>query len=249
MLKQQQQTNEQDMSEQKLNDRKLNERLSAFIDAEQSDIETSLIIDALLNDSEYKQQYIRAQFINDCMNEQVSEAIITNNDLRNNISHALESLPAHFSDDAVSLQTGITEDITSNSWFQALFKKSSEHKVISGLSVAASVMFVTLFSLQSLNSNQSAQYGDNIAATSKVLQSQPNPSLIQLSSSLPASYTSTATSGVNAMKQDKKQKYQWIEADPALSRQVRQYINEHENYRAAYNLQPKIRTATYQLSE
>lgn len=236
------------MNKQK--ERKLNnEELSAFIDAEQSDIETPQIIDALLNNSDYKEQYIRQQFINDCLNEQISEALSTNNEIRNNISLALESLPAHFSEDATYLQSGKTEDVTHNQWLHQFFKMSAEHKLFSGLSVAASVMFITLFSLQTINNSQSDSLNGNIATSTVVPQNQATPSLIQLSSSLPASYVSTTAGRIDVMNQDKKQKYQWIEADPALSRQVRQYINEHENRRAAYNLQPKIRTATFQVSE
>ncbi len=257
-----QQMNDQYMNDQHMNDQHMNEMLSAFIDAEQPDIETSQIIDALLNDSEYKEQYIRMQLINDHLHEQ-PQYNISCDELRNNITLALNDLPAHFSVESVSLQSGITENIPQSGWFQTFFKKSAENKLLSGLSVAASVMFVTLFTLQNFNDSLNDNYnsaintgknhsGDTLLANQFSFDnaiSNSVPSLIQLPSALPASFASTASDLANINNQTIKQQYQWIEADPVLSRQVRQYINEHENRRAAYNLQPKIRTATYQISE
>jgi negative regulator of sigma E activity len=219
--------------------------LSAFIDAEQSDIETAQIIDQLLSDSKFKDQYARTQLINDYLQEQVQENIPLDV-LRKNISLALDDLPAHFSDDAVSLQSIKTEDVSQNSFFITHFLKN---KWLSGLSVAASVMFVTLFTLQGLNSQSDTATKMSLAGGSDAFlintanQKLSTPSLIQSPSALPATFVSTNNNQVM------KQKYQWIEADPVLSRQVRDYINEHENRRASYNLQAKIRTATYQISE
>ena len=264
MSEQKQQKNGQQMNDQYMNDQYMNERLSAFIDAEQSDIETSQIIDALLNDSEYKEQYIRTQLIHEHLLEQ-PQYNISCDELRNNIALALNDLPAHFSDESVSLLSGTTENIPQSSWFQTFFKKSVENKLLSGLSVAASVMLVTLFTLQNFNvslnedQNSAINTGDTLLADQFSFDSFDNavatsvpalvPSLIQLPSNLPASFVSTASDLADISNQTIKQQYQWIEADPALSRQVRQYINEHENRRAAYNLQPKIRTATYTISE
>ena len=216
----------------------------------------------MLNDSEYKEQYIRTQLINDHLHEQTQYSISCD-ELRNNIALALDDLPAHFSEESVSLQSGTTENIPQSSWFQTFFKKSVENKLLSGLSVAASVMLVTLFTLQNFNvslneDNNSAMNtgeshtGDTLLANQfsfDTVTATSLPSLIQLPSTLPASFVSTASDLANINNQTIKQQYQWIEADPALSRQVREYINEHENRRAAYNLQPKIRTATYQISE
>lgn len=236
--------------QQKTNEQQVNESLSAFIDAEQPDIETSQIIDDLLNDADYKEQYIRTLLINDHIHSQVQQSIISDK-LRHNVSQALDDLPAHFSEDAVSLQMAKTENVTHLNWLQNFFKKSAENKVLSGLSVAASVMFITLFSLQNFNTDENLdnQLSGNVAqtASSESSQFQSKPSLINISTSLPASYVSTASAGIG--ENDIKQNYQWIEADPALSRQVRQYINEHENRRAAYDLQPKIRTVTFQVNE
>ncbi|GEM_PF-3058515 len=228
------------------------EILSAFIDAEQSDIETTQIIDLLLTDSDYKACYARAQLNNDYLHEQVQNSILSS-DLRKNIQGMLQELPAHFVDEAVVLQTVATGNIKQSHWFNRLF----ENKLLSGLSVAASVMFVTLFTLQAFDTDTTTR--QVIAGTAQVAQNSveksvplpvAEPSLISASSELPVSFVSTAASNANhprgALVQ---QKYQWIEADPTLSRQVRQYINEHEMRRAAYNLQPKIRTATYQVSD
>jgi len=76
-------------------------------------------------------------------------------------------------------------------------------------------------------------------------------SLIRSPNNLPATYVSLNPGMAQpvASGENTKQQYQWIEADPALSRQVRQYVNEHERQRAGYNLQPRIRTATYQISQ
>jgi len=243
-----------------------NIELSAYIDAEQSDVETSQIIDNLLNDSEYKEKYIRSQLINDHLQDQIEHEITLSN-LRNNISLALEDLPAHFSDDAVSLNALKTEDVSHSSWFKDLFKKSLDNKILSGISVAASVMFVTLFTLQAFNSGSNSEYAtDNSHSDSLAMQPESNsksnlsqqvstPSLIQSPAMLPVSFVSTSsmisgsTSFDSNVNKSNKEKYKWIEANPALSRQVRQYINEHEQRQAGYNLQPKVRTATYQVIE
>ena len=247
------------------------ESLSAFIDAEQSDIETSLIIDKLLNDSDFKEQYVQMQLINDHLQEQAQENISLDS-LRSNISGALDGLPAHFSEDAVSLNNESVENIPQSTFFknlfQNVFKKSADNKVLSGLSVAASVMLVTLFTLQTynadINTDLNSDIGDfaSVASEQKTLNVQNtemsvsknhfesnSPSLIQLPSALPASFVSTTSNLSDVNSQTFKENYQWVEADPALSRKVRQYINEHEKNRAAYNLQPQIRTATYQVIE
>lgn len=250
------------------NDQINNEMLSAFIDAEQSDIETSQVIDALLNDPEYKKQYIRTQLLNDHLHEQTQENLLFG-DLRKNIALALDDLPAHFSDDAVSLQTGRTEDISRNSWYKSFLMKGLENRMLTGLSVAASVMFVTLFTLQNFNDSSNAaadlelsrsvNFTDNVIAGSNQrpsvsAQSAPTASLIQSPYALPAYLVSAGNaslaSGLATVNNESiKQQYQWIEADPVLSRQVREYINGHEKRRSVYDLQPKIRMATYQISE
>ncbi len=227
--------------------------LSAFIDSEQSDVETSQIIDDLLSDPEYKEKYARTQLINDYLQEQVQQEL-SFSDLRENISLSLESLPAHFSNDAVHLDTLTTEVVSQNSWLQSFFKKSRENKLLSGLSVAASVMFVTLFTLQGFNGGALVDDSKSSSIANKSLQIS-TPLLIQSASMLPVSFVSTSSmipasnSLVLDLNQSNKQKYEWVEADPVLSKQVRQYINEHERRHAGYNLQPKIRTATYQVGE
>lgn len=265
------------MSERKqqTNDYSKNEMLSAFIDAELSNIETSQLVDALLNDSEYKAQYIRAQLINDHCQDQMQQSISLG-ELRNNVALALDDLPAHFSDDAVSLQSVSTEVVPRSNWFKLLFARGAENKMLSGLSVAASVMFVTLFTLQGFSTGSSdktfvshqisdSSAGNAIASKQSAAskQSIAAPSLIQSPAALPAHLVSTgrvstdrnsitsinSTSSTNENNQTIKQQYRWIEADPVLSKQVRQYVNGHEKRRAAYNLQPKLRTATYQVSE
>lgn len=260
------------MSEQKPhnNDPNKSECLSAFIDAEQSDIETPQIIDVLLNEPEYKEQYIRGQLINDHLHEyaQFSPLFV---DLRSNINIALDDLPAHFSEAAVSLQTGKTENVSQSGGWQHLFATSIntavENKMLSGLSVAASVMFVTLFTLQTINSDPNTQAtseinhfagsantssADSIAdeyVVSNSNLSAPIPSFVHSPSVFPASFVSTASALSEVSGKEIKPQYQWTEADPLLSRQVRQYVKEHETHRAAYNLQPKIRTATYQINQ
>lgn len=219
------------------NEQEKQEMLSAFIDAEQSDVEISQVIDALLNEQEYKDTYIRMQLANDSMHEQIDQTVL-NNPLYNRISSVLEDLPPHFIEDAVQLQHVATADVSRSHWF----KKIVTNKVVSGVSVAASVMLVTLISLQTLN-NDSRQTSAPAVADSN----QKAPSLIQAPSELPVTLTATASGSVN--NTNMQQKYHWIEADPALSRHIRKYINQHETNRAAYSLQPRIRTATYQVNE
>lgn len=248
---------------QKKNDCQYKESISAFLDAEQSDIETAQTIDALLNDSEYKEYYMRSQLINEYLQDQVQTSVL-NTELRNNISLALDDLPGHFVDNAVSLQSIKTQDISHTNWF----KRFTENRMLSGVSIAASVMFMTLFTLQGFNSESSitnSAADSSLAATTQISPSPPDqqplitsvPSLIQSASELPASYVSagkvsTGTFSLQTLQpgnNNLKPKYQWIEADPVLSQHVRKYVNEHETHRAAYNLQPQIRTATYQISD
>ncbi|MCU7799710.1 MAG: hypothetical protein KZQ70_06090 [gamma proteobacterium symbiont of Lucinoma myriamae] len=229
-----------------------NERLSAFIDAEQSDSETGQIVEALLNDPAYKEQYVRLKLANEHLHEQVQTSVL-NSALRDNISLALDDLPAHFVDEAVSLQSAKTEDITQAGWFNRLF----ENRMLSGVSIAASVMFITLFTLQGFKTDTGFS---NIVPEQSLADTKPihfsmdkqttgqsTPSLIQPVTLLPASYVSSTTAAIT--NNDPNQQYQWIEADPALSQQVRQYVREHEMHQASYNLQPQIRTATYQIND
>ncbi|MCU7939278.1 MAG: hypothetical protein KZQ64_01720 [gamma proteobacterium symbiont of Bathyaustriella thionipta] len=245
------------IQKQQNKDQHKHESLSAFIDAEQSDNETSQIVDALLNDSAYKEQYIRLQLMNEYLQEQVQTSILETK-LRDNISLALDDLPGHFVDDAVSLQSLKTEDVSRSSGFNRFF----ENRMLSGISIAASVMFVTLFTLQGLDSepgitpnmtdNSLVSTNQTNSSLNQLALANKNPSLIQSVAELPASYVSTGTElskTVQITNNDLKQQYHWIEADPALSQQVRQYVNEHEKHRAAYNLRPQIRTATYQISD
>ena len=212
-----------------------NELLSAFIDAEQSDIETADIVTRLLNDSKYKEYYIRLQLSNEYLHKR--PAI----DVRENIFRALDDLPVYYSNDAVSLHTANTEIVTNTHWFKQLFsnggisgiKAISGMRAISSLSIAASVMFVTFFTLQGLNSTSVEL--ENIAdnTVQKQIFSPVDSSLIQ---------------PVATVSNNESNKYQWIEADPVLSQRVREYVHEHESLRGAYNLQPKIRTAAYQIN-
>lgn len=221
-----------------------NEMLSAFIDAEQSDTETAQIVDALLSDSDFKARFARAQLLNDSLRGQVHESLLHNN-LQNRVSAALDDLPAHYVDDAVNLQPVNTEDVTQSHWFRQLLG----NKVFSGISVAASVMFATLLTIQHFDpagSTSVNSFNNNSLADS----AQPAPSLIQgpvLSAHFAAAASGSAMN--DNFRQNLKQQYRWVEADPELSRQVRQYINEHETHRAAYRLQPKIQAVSYQISE
>jgi len=211
-----------------------NELLSAFIDAEQSDIETTEIVTRLLNDNEYKEHYIRLQQNNEYIHKR---PII---DVRGNVSSALDNLAAHYSDDAVSLNTAKTEVVSNTYWFKQLFS----NKAVSGLSIAASVMFVTFFTLQGFNSTNSTSVElESIAADTS---QQSLQSLQQVFSPVDNALIQPVASVTN----NESKKYQWIEADPVLSQRVREYVHKHESLRAAgtYDLQPKIRTAAYQIN-
>ena len=224
-----------------------NEMLSAFIDAEQSDIETIQIVDALLNEPEYKKRFIRTQLVNDILNDSAnaqSSDFLLNNSLHKQVSASLDELPAHYVDGAVNLQTLSTEDVTQSSWFRRMF----DNKVVSGVSVAASVMFATLFTLQHFDSvngsvNESTDHFNNPVL---VDSSQSTPSLIMAPSALPSNL---AAAGAGSASGNMKDQYHWVEADPELSRQVREYISEHETHRTTYSLQPKVRAAAYRIGE
>lgn len=216
-----------------------NERLSAFIDAELSESQSIKVVDDLLNDEAYKSTYARLQLVSDSLDESHEQQIISQK-LRLNIENALEEMPAHFIEDAVNMHVAKTDNVTKSLWYNKLF----ENRLVSGISVAASVMLVTLVTLQTIDSTpETSQATNNILATT----GEQSPSLIQAHSELPTSLV--ATSAGSADNETLKQQYQWIEADPVLSRQIREYINEHETHRAPYSLQPKIRSANYQFRE
>jgi negative regulator of sigma E activity len=236
------------------------EHLSAFIDAELSDREISQMVDMLLNDSGFKQHYVRTQLTNDYLHGPV-DILIDSKDMRNTIALAVDELENYSSGGLLekysldNLQTAKIEDVTHYSWWHTFFNKSSENRLLSGMSVAASVMLVTLFLLQYVDSPLGKERKILDISTIDVNTLETNedkyektiasPSLIQ-NPSLPAYFISTNN---ESSTQQLKQQYQWIEAAPELSKQVRDYINEHEQRRLPYNLQPKIRTATYKISE
>ncbi|MDX2503034.1 MAG: RseA family anti-sigma factor [Gammaproteobacteria bacterium] len=223
-----------------------NESLSAFMDAEQSDIETSQIVDALLIEPDYMEKFIRLQLVNDSLRDQTQEPLLNSN-LQHRIAAVLEELPAHYVDESVNLKAVRTEQVIRSDWFRQLLG----NKVVSGISVAASVMMATLFTLQHFESpgENKVNLNNNMLASSDLQAPSfvQTTSLIQASSELPAHLI--ATTAATTRSDNLKQQYRWIEADPELSRQVRQYINEYETHRAAYNLQPKVRAANYQFSE
>ncbi|MCN4144725.1 MAG: hypothetical protein LC437_06630 [Thiohalomonas sp.] len=95
---------------------------------------------------------------------------------------------------------------------------------------------------QSLTAANSIHFSLDKQASDKT-----TPSFIQAVAVLPASYVSSTAAAITNDAPNKQ--YQWIEADPVLSQQVRQYVREHEIHRATYNLQPQIRTATYQIND
>ncbi len=216
------------------------EILSAFLDAELSNQEITEVLDKLLKDPDYKAHYRRTQLVSDVIHEQVHPALLKNKVL-DSVSAQLEELPAYHVNDSELVQPKI-EDVTRSS----LFKTIMGHKLVSGLSVAASVMFVTLFTLQQFNTNpEGSGTGINVADTA--IDNSYTPSLIQASAQLPAALVSGT--GATISNRQLKQQYQWVEADPELARQVRQYLNDHEVHRAAYTLQPQIREASYQINE
>ncbi len=211
------------------------ETLSAFLDAEQSEQDVARVVDALLKDPDYKAQYMRSQLISDSIHDQLHSALLKN-DVLKSVSAQIEELPAYHIDDRELLKPEI-EDVTRSS----LFKTIMGHKLVSGLSVAASVMFVTLFTLQQFNNDpQATGLADNSMESY-------TPSLIQASAQLPA--TLVSGTGATISNRQLKQQYQWVEADPEMARQVRQYLSDHEMHRAAYTLQPQVREASYQINE
>lgn len=211
------------------------ETLSAFLDAEQSERDVARVIDVLLKEPDYKAQYMRSQLISDSIHDQLHSALLKN-DVLKSVSAQIEELPAYHIDERELLKPEI-EDVTRSS----LFKTIMGHKLVSGLSVAASVMFVTLFTLQQFNNDpQATGLADNSMESY-------TPSLIQASAQLPA--TLVSGTGATISNRQLKQQYQWVEADPEMARQVRQYLSDHEMHRAAYTLQPQVREASYQINE
>lgn len=226
-----------------------NESICAFIDAELTTTEASDIIDKMIKDPEFKAKYQRLQLANDSLQEQLHSGLV-NKHLPKTISTTLDELPAHFSDNAVDLQPVETGEIKQHHWF----KKLLSNKVVSGVSVAASVMFVTLLTMQQFTSNSAIEPitpGTIQSAGNQFNQpQQTTPSLIQDNVELPVELAATAAGSAEPDKSNSRyEQYRWVEADPELSQKVRLYLREHETHRPAYNIQPKIRTATYQMSE
>lgn len=220
------------------------EILSAFLDAELSNQEVTEVVDKLLKDPDYKAHYMRTQLVSDVTHEQMHPALLKNTVLES-VAAQLEELPAYHVNDSELVQPKI-EDVTRSS----LFKTIMGHKLVSGLSVAASVMFVTLFTLQQFNNTTEGDIAGNstgINVANTAIDNSYTPSLIQASAQLPA--TLVSGTGATISNRQLKQQYQWVEADPELARQVRQYLDDHEVHRAAYTLQPQIREASYQINE
>ena len=231
------------------------ERLSAFIDAEQADTETVDIIDALLEDKEFRDSYTRMQLVNDAVNDQIDDKLLHSN-LSDRISASINQLPAHFVESATQLQSASMEPNNSN-WFNNWIS----NRLVSGVSVAASVMLVTIIALQTFDSSneQSTQLVADRSLNKQVdiqkhgqtdepLQHYaglPQTELTQ--AKLSPEMVATAAGIVSDDAQTRQ--YQWIDADPVLSRRIREYINEHETHRTTFNLQPQIRAANYQISE
>jgi negative regulator of sigma E activity len=240
-------TNEQDHKQQE----KL-ESLSALIDSEINEQEIPVIIDDLLSDPKYKAYYERLKLSNDCMHDRLNDKVL-NSALVKDISSAIDSLPAHYVEDAVQLKSlKLEQNTTTGNWFSNLLS----NRLISGLSVAASVMFVTLFTLQHFKQTDVVT-GQSVANTgpanpSQVVNNQPStaltPQLIQPVARIPANLVGSNMAGNNTAGQNHnpiKQQYQWIEADPVLSRKIREYIHQHDDYRTGYYLQPEIRSVKY----
>ena len=199
------------------------EQLSALIDAEQLETETSQIVTHLLNDSEYKERYIRLQYAQNALS---NKPLI---DVRSKVSLALDTLPTHFVDEAVSLQAVSTKDITHTSWFQREGGALNGQKMITGMSIAVSVMFATFFSLQLINSPYDSSSHD-MYSNSNIKQVKPysatkqnelffDPSIISPFAELPALLVSYPATSI----------LQWQEDDLEISQQVNEQKPKIQN--------------------
>lgn len=206
---------------------KMNEMLSASFDAEQSDIETVQIVDALLNDPALKERYIRAQLIDDSFHQQIHDTLI-NNDLHSRIMRRIEKLPAHFEKN-IKKSTGLFSGVI-HKWIEELSQEINrmlDNKIVSGVSVAASVMFATLFTLQYIDANSPDTVNNNIAASPPI-----KSSLIQLSSE------SAGSSPLN------KHLYQTVEPETKPDIKNNLKINEMQGVQ-----EPSYKQTTIEISE
>ena len=245
-----------------------NELLSAFIDEELSTKDIGKVVDSLLKDETLKQSYIRQCSIKQqYMNNKItvtgkidSSHIIFESshlsNMRDNISNTIDSLEMYHDDFAGLLITTKTNNL---SYLSRLYKVANsvlENKVIGGISVAASVMLVTLFTLQHFNPQNSSDMNNMYALNkdqnttiqkplNQIDVNEPIPSLISKKSQLPASLVSTNARPVQTNNLNNtldKTQYKWIIVDPEMSNQLRAYANEHAKYREPYFVPAQYRT-------
>ena len=250
------------------------ENLSALHDGEITSAERDLLLDRLLGDPDLLQLWRRHQLTHDALHEQLSEQLLTTN-LLDRVSSALDDEPAYQIEHAVKhtlnkssaahdngpAEVREHEQLIKPGWFAQLMS----NRVVTGTSVAASVMFATLFTVQHLQNNQQAALA-TIAKTGSVetfqgqtRTAQTNPTQISgrssspaLAVSLPANLVSTSNQAAvqNTPMSGQGSNFTWIKADPRLSQQIQKYVREHETHAAASSFNssftPRVRAVSFQ---
>lgn len=256
------------------------ENLSALFDNELSSTERDIVLDRLMGDPDLMKRWQRHQLTHDALHGQLHEPLLKNN-LLLRVSQALQHEPAHVTESPVSQDTVSAANsntsildhsghadsrLMKESWFSHVIS----NKLMAGASVAVSVMFATLFTVQHFQNNKHesvATLATTNSAQSFLAQStQVQPVQVQSRAradsyatnsspavlSLPANFVSTRNAAASQYTPmtGKSEKFIWIKAEPELSQQIQGYAREHESHStlSSFNstLTPKIRAASYQ---
>ncbi len=236
------------------------EHLSALLDGELSSKDSGLMLDRMLGDPDLMELWRRHQMVHDSMHDQLHGELLKTN-LLTRVSQALEEQPAYFTDDPVNknFADGLpahqrpmnhkhgsgqqyAEDKEqygqmNTSWFSRLLS----NRIVAGTSVAATVMFATLFTVQHLQQQNNVSVAALTHTSDKVSSPLPTNMVSGNSPALAQSIDAAA---------DTSEHFTWIKADPMLSQQIQNYVKEHEgsSNRSSFNssFTPRIRAVSYQ---
>lgn len=246
------------------------ENLSALFDNELSSTERDIVLDRLLGDPDLMKRWQRHQLTHDALSGQLHEPLLKNN-LLLRVSQALQHEPAHVTESPVSQETVLPANSNTSildhsghadrrlmkaGWFSQVIS----NKLMAGTSVAVSVMFATLFTVQYFQHNKhesvAALATTNSAQTSLAQSTQLQSALVQSALvqsdlvqsrvrinnyavnslpavlSLPANLVSTRNTPASQYTPmtGKSEKFIWIKAEPELSQQIQAYAREHESH-------------------
>jgi len=248
-------------------DKTVFENLSAMFDGELSSTERNVLLDRLLGDPDLMKCWQRHQLIHDAMHGQLHDQLLKIN-LQDHVSQILQDEPVHFTENLIKQKLVKQEKIIpestkievcdhsslmKESWFSHLMT----NRLVTGTSVAASVMFATLFTVQHFQNDNDETVASLSQTQTNSFASSPSPTVSLPANLVSTSQVSTSNPVVARYKPvvnkgsviDPGKKFTWIKADPKLSQQIQEYVREHEanSTISPFNssLTPKIRAVSF----